>query len=291
VRPAWALLLALGCASAALMGQASPARDPDRKDWVPIFNGKNLDGWVVKIANHELGDNYRDTFRVEQGILKVSYDKYQEFGGRFGHVYFKEKLSHYVLSLEYRFVGEAMKDAPDFVRLNSGVMIHSQAPETILKNQNFPISVEAQFLGEAAGTTALRPTMNVCTPATEIFMKGKQVEAHCTNSTSETHRGDGWVRVEVEVFGSERVRHLIGGRTVLEYEKPQIGGNVVTGFDPVVKKDGTPLGEGYIALQGEGQPVHFRDVRLLDLAGCMDKAASNYKSYYVRSVPSRCARD
>ena len=290
MRTAWALLFGLCCASASLAAQA-PARDANRKDWVTIFNGKDLDGWVVKLANHELGDNYRDTFRVEDGILKVSYDKYQEFGGRFGHVYYKEKLSHYVLSLEYRFVGTHMKDAPDFVRLNSGVMVHSQAPETILKDQNFPISVEAQFLGEAAGTTALRPTMNVCTPATEIFMKGKQVEAHCTNSTSETYRGEVWVRVEVEVLGSERVRHLIGGKVVLEYEKPQIGGGVVTGFDPAVKKDGSLLGEGYIALQGEGQPVQFRDVRLLDLSGCMDKKASNYKSYYVRSVPSRCARD
>ena len=213
------------CVLAVMMTSAfAAAGDADRKDWVSIFNGKNLEGWVVKVANHELGDNYRDTFRVENGVLKVSYDKYQEFGGRFAHVYYREKFSHYVLSLEYRFVGEMMKDAPDYVRLNSGVMIHSQAPETILKTQNFPISVEAQFLGEATGTTALRPTMNVCTPATEVFMNGKQVEAHCTYSTSQTYRGDQWVRVEVEVLGNERVRHIIDGQTVLEYEKPAIGG-------------------------------------------------------------------
>jgi 3-keto-disaccharide hydrolase len=271
------------------MTSAFGANEADRKEWVPIFNGKNLDGWVVKVAHHEVGDNYRDTFRVEDGVLRVSYDKYQEFGGRFAHVYYREKLSHYVLSLEYRFVGEMMKDAPDYVRLNSGVMIHSQAPDTILKDQNFPISVEAQFLGEAAGTIALRPTMNVCTPATEISMGGKRVEAHCTNSTSRTYRGDQWVRVEVEVLGNERVRHLVDGQTVLEYEKPEIGGGVVTGFDPAVKKDGTPLHEGYIALQAEGQPVEFRKVQLLNLSGCMDPQAPNFKSYYVHRDDSKCA--
>jgi hypothetical protein len=270
-----------------LAGTATGAQ-PDAKEWVPIFNGRNLDGWVVKVAHHELGDNYRDTFRVRDGVLQVSYDSYPEFGGRFAHAYYREKLSHYVLALEYRFVGERMKDAPGYVRLNSGVMVHSQAPETILKDQNFPISVEAQFLGEDAGTTALRPTMNVCTPGTEIFMSGRKVEAHCTSSTSPTYRGDQWVGVEVEVLGHERIRHLADGQVVLEYERPEIGGGVVTGFDPAVKKDGAPLRDGYIALQAEGQPVEFRNVRLLNLSGCMDPKAGNYKSYYVHRDDSKC---
>jgi hypothetical protein len=115
-------------------------------------------------------------------------------------------------------------------------MVHSQAPGTMPREQNFPISVEAQFLGETAGSTNARPTMNVCTPGTEIFMNGEMVKAHCTNSTSKTYRGEEWVTVEVEVLGSESVRHLIDGVTVLEFQKPQIGGGVVTGFYPAAKK-------------------------------------------------------
>jgi hypothetical protein len=284
-------LLAAACVLAPLVitTGARSAGQADREEWTPIFNGRNLDGWVVKVARHELGDNYGDTFRVKDGVLQVSYDKYQEFGGRFAHVYYREKLSHYRLALEYRFVGAMMKDAPDYVRLNSGVMMHSQAPETLLKDQTFPISVEAQFLGEASGTTALRPTMNVCTPATEIFMKGRKVEAHCTNSSSRTYRGEQWVGVEVEVLGNERIRHLIDGQSVLEYQKPEIGGGVVTGFDPAVKTDGTPLRDGYIALQAEGQPVEFRNVKLLNLSGCMDPKDANYKSYYVHREDAKCA--
>jgi hypothetical protein len=274
----------LALCSTAVFGQAGPAPG----DWVSIFNGKNLDGWTVKIAGHEVGDNYADTFRVEDGILRASYGKYTEFNMRFGHLYYNEKLSHYRLRIEYRFVGEHMKDAPNYVRINSGVMVHSQAPETMPKAQNFPISVEAQFLGEAAGTTNSRPTMNVCTPGTEIFMNGEMVKAHCTNSTSKTYRGDVWVTVDVEVLGSESVRHIIDGETVLEFQKPQIGGGVVTGFDPAAKKDGMLLSEGYIALQAEGQPIDFRRVELLNLSGCTNPKASNYKSYYVHRDDSKC---
>jgi Domain of Unknown Function (DUF1080) len=96
------------------------------------------------------------------------------------------------------------------------------------------------------------------------------------------------VRVEVEVLGSERVRHIIDGQTVLQYENPQIGGGVVAGFDPAIKKDGTILKDGYIGLQSESQPIDFRKVELLQLSGCMDPKAANYKSYYVHRDDSRC---
>ena len=145
-------------------------RNAPKQDWQELFNGRNLDGWVVKLARHELGDNYADTFRVENGVIRVMYDKYDEFGDRFGHLFYKQQLSHYVLSLEYRFFGEQVKGGPGYARLNSGVMVHAQAPETILKDQDWPISVEAQFL---AGN---RTTMNVCTPGTEIFMRRRDGE-------------------------------------------------------------------------------------------------------------------
>jgi hypothetical protein len=257
-------------------------RSAPAADWQTIFNGRNLDGWTMKFAHHEVGDNYADTFRVENGVIRVMYDKYGDFGARFGHLFYKQKLSHYVLALEYRFFGEQVKGGPSYAKLNSGVMVHSQAPETILKDQDWPISVEAQFL--AGGRT----TMNVCTPGTEIFMKGEMVKAHCTNSTSRIYGNDEWVAVEVEVLGSERVRHLIDGQTVLQYESPTIGGGVANGFDPAVKKDGKVLEDGYIGLQAESQPVEFRNVRLLNLSGCMDPASPAYRSYVVHRDDARC---
>jgi 3-keto-disaccharide hydrolase len=267
-----------------LLPQAAPAdwRSAPASDWQVLFNGRDLDGWVVKLAHHELGDNYTDTFRVENGVIRVMYDKYGEFGARFGHLFYKRRLSHYVLALEYRFFGEQVKGGPGYAKLNSGVMVHSQAPETILKDQDWPISVEAQFL--AGGRT----TMNVCTPGTEIFMNGEMVRAHCTNSTSRIYGNDEWVAVEVEVLGAERVRHIIDGRAVLQYEKPMIGGGVANGFDPAIKKDGTVLESGYIGLQAESQPVEFRNVRLLDLSGCMKPESPAYRPWFAHRDDARC---
>jgi hypothetical protein len=280
-RATFVLLL---CLSSRQLPATTDWRTAPASDWQELFNGRNLDGWVVKLAHHEVGNNYADTFRVENGLIRVMYDKYSEFGARFGHLFYKQRLSHYVVSVEYRFFGEQMKGGPSYARLNSGLMIHSQAPETILKDQDWPISVEAQFL---AGN---RTTMNVCTPGTEIFMHGEMVKAHCTNSTSKIYPDDAWVKIEVEVLGAEHVRHLIDGQTVLEYEKPMIGGGVATGYDPAIKKDGTILEDGYIALQAESQPVEFRNVRLLNLSGCMDPNSPAYRAYYVHRDDSRCTK-
>jgi hypothetical protein len=208
--------------------------------------------------------NYGNTFRVENGILKVSYDQYTDFGGKFGHLFYKEKYSDYILAAEYRFVGDQVPGGPSWGLRNNGLMLHSQAPETMLPEQNFPISIEVQLLGGAA--TGERSTANVCTPATEIFMNGQMVRGHCTNSKSITIRGDEWVRVEVEVHGSDRIIHRVNGVTVLEYEKPQIGGDGVSNFDPAVKKDGMLLSDGFITIQAESHPTEFRKIELMDLS-------------------------
>ena len=120
--------------------------------------------------------NFGNTFRVENGVLKVAYDQYDTFGGRFGHLFYKTPFSHYVLVVEYRFVGEQAKDGPDWAFRNSGVMIHGQPVETMQKDQDFPISIEVQLLG-GRGDGKPRPTANLCTPGTNVVMNGKLVTA------------------------------------------------------------------------------------------------------------------
>jgi Domain of Unknown Function (DUF1080) len=267
--------------------RASSQGAADAKDWIQLFNGKNLDGWVPKIKGYDLGDNFGDTFRVTNGVLQASYDKYTRFDEKFGHLFYqKQKFSYYTLVAEYRFVGEQVPGGPDWAVRNNGLMLHSQAPQTMGKDQDFPISVEVQLLG--GGPSGNRSTANVCTPGTEIFMNGAMVKGHCFNSKSETYRGDRWVRVEVEVRGGEHITHKVEGQTVLEYDKPTIGGGNVSGFDPKVKVDGTLLTEGYITIQGESAPTEFRKIELLNLSGCTDPKSPKYRSYYVHAEPGAC---
>jgi Domain of Unknown Function (DUF1080) len=276
-----------GIATAAAQSKPSEAPAAGTKDWIQLFNGKNLDGWVPKITGFDLGVNYNDTFRVQDGLLTVAYDKYKQFDGHFGHLFYsRQKFSYYIIAAEYRFVGEQVPGAPAWALRNNGLMLHSQPPETMKKDQDFPISIEAQLLG--GGPTGERSTLNVCTPGTEIFMNGAMVKGHCTNSTSATYRGEQWVHVEVEVRGGEHVTHKVEGKTVLEYDKPQIGGGNVANFDPAVKIDGKPLTEGYITIQGESAPTQFRKIEVLNLSGCMDPKSPKYKSYYVHADAAAC---
>jgi hypothetical protein len=237
----------------------------DKEEWISLFNGKDIDDWIVKIHHHEVGVNYGNTFRVEDGILQVRYDAYgDDFNDQFGHLYYKQPYSHYHLVVEYRFVGELYPGAPDYTLRNSGVMFHSQDPRTMPKEQNWPISVEMQFLG-GLGDGNPRPTGNMCSPGTDVVYEGQVDPRHCIPSTSETYDGDQWVRAEAIVLGDSLITHIINGDTVLQYSQPQIGGGVVERYDPALKQDGKLLSKGYIALQSEGQPIDFRKVELLDL--------------------------
>ena len=231
--------------------------------WEQLFNGKDLSGWTMKISKHNLGDNVGNTFRVEDGLLKVGYDQYKEFDDQFGHLFYKKPFSKYIIAVEYRFVGEQCKGGPDWAFKNSGIMLHCQPPGSMLKDQDFPISIEVQLLGGAA--VGDRTTANLCTPGTNVVMNGKLFTAHCFNSTSPTFRGNEWVRVEAMVWGDEWIKHIVNGDTVLRYEKPQIGGGNVIHFDSAYKKDGTLLKEGFISLQSESHPIEFRKVEIMDL--------------------------
>jgi Domain of Unknown Function (DUF1080) len=274
---------------AAVLGLNAMAAQPpgERKDWIPLFNGKNLDGWTPKVKGFPLGENHADTFRVADGILQVSYDKHGRFDDRFAHLFYRDRFSHYIIAAEYRFVGDQAPGGPDWAVRNNGLMLHSQSAESMQRDQDFPISVEVQLLGGLPNGKP-RSTANVCTPGTQIFRNDVMVKGHCTNSKSSTYAGDVWVRVEAEIRGGERITHRIDGQTVLEYDRPTIGGGEVTNFDPAVKVDGTLLTGGYIAIQGESHPTEFRKIELLNLSGCMDPKSPRYKPYFVHDDRAAC---
>ena len=252
-------LFLLGFLAAAALGAEEPAEEGQ---WIQLFNGKDMTGWTPKITGYELGDNFANTFRVEDGVLKVVYDGYENFGGKFGHLFYKEPFSNYILRVEYRFVGQQVPGGAGWAFRNSGIMVHGQSAESMEKGQNFPVSIEVQLLG--GGGSGTRPTANVCTPGTHIVMDGKLVTQHCNSSRSKTYHGDQWVTVELEVHGNKLIRHIIEGETVLEYTQPQLDENDADARKLI--KDGEKmLHGGTISLQSESHPVEFRKVELRKL--------------------------
>jgi hypothetical protein len=232
----------------------------DREDgrWISIFNGRDLDGWIPKVTGYTAGENPLDMFHVENGILRVDYSKYDKFNGRFGHLFYKDKLSSYIIRVEYRFMGELLSDAPGYCYRNSGVMLHSQSAESMDINQNWPVSIETQLLGSTTKLNQL--TANICTPGTTVNYKGAFTSEHCINSASKFYYDSTWVTLDIIVHGGKEIFHVIDGDTVLTVTKPQIGGYLLPENYPVPV--GTVLEDGYIALQAEGQNIDFRKVEL-----------------------------
>lgn len=242
--------LALGCYSKS--DEQSPVKPEDRSEWIALFDGKSLDGWTPKFAGYPVGENFRNIFRVREGLLEVTYEDSPEFKGEFGHLFYKTPFSHYIIRAEFRFVGEQATGGPRWAFRNNGLMLHSQAPESMDKDQPFPTSIEVQFLGSEG--EILNRMGNACTPGTHIVMDGELIEEHVIQSSSGHFFGDQWVTVEAEVHGSGEIIHRVNGVEVLRYEQPQF-------------HDGTLIEGGYIAIQAESFPTQFRKIEILPLKG------------------------
>ncbi|NNC87963.1 MAG: DUF1080 domain-containing protein [Akkermansiaceae bacterium] len=236
----------------ALPAGADHHAKPEAGKWVSLFNGKDLTGWTPKIRGRKAGENYKNTFRVVDGLLTVNYDQYEKFDEQFGHLFWKDEFSHYRLRVEYRFIGEQLAGGPGWALRNSGIMAHGQKPEEMALDQDFPDSIEVQLLG--GDGKKKRTTANLCTPGTQVVYKGKLDKRHCISSESKTFHGEQWVTCEVEFRGSGPVKHFINGELVMEYDQPQLN-------------DGTPIGKGTISLQSESHPVQYRKVEVMLLDG------------------------
>jgi hypothetical protein len=297
--PTLSLAAAAACASAGAGGtgaggqplaapRASVASAP-KSDWIEMFNGKDLTGWDVKFTKHEMGDNYLNTFRVENGLLEVRYDKYTSWGGEWGHIFYRQPFKYYLVAAEYRFVGGQVTGAPPNIAWairNNGIMLGQSAASMGL-NQDYPISLEVQLLGGLSNGKP-RSTANLCTPGTNVHFGEKLITQHCTNSTSKTYDGDQWVRVEALVLGDSLIKHIAEGDTVLTYRKPEMGGGSANNTKPGVFVPGTWFPETYISLQAETAEIDFRKVEVLNLMGCMDPKSSSYKPYFIKHDPAAC---
>ena len=272
----------------------------DEELWQSLFNGKDLSGWEIKFANQDLNFNLNNTFRAQDSMIRISYDDYNTFDDSYAHIYYNKPFSYYKLRFDYRFLGDQVSGGESWNIRNSGIMLHSQSASSNDFGQFFPVSIEIQLLGGLG--KEMRTTGNLCTPGTAVEIDGKINYRHCIKSTSATYHGDQWVNGEVIVLGGESITHLIENDTVLKYQIPQIGGGFtnptmgdrdwssrgVKSKDYWIAKEGEVLMQGYIALQAESHPIDFKNIEILDLCGCMDPKAKNYKSYYVKADNGKC---
>ena len=248
----------------ALLGAASaPAPAPEPK-WQRIFDGKTLAGWTPKITGRAAGEDPLHMFIVKDGAIRVSHANYTKFAGEFGHLFWKMPLKAYRVRFEYRLFGESLPGIQSWQASNSGLMFHAQAPETMRRDQDFPVSLEFQILGVPRPTR--EPTGNVCTPGTTVVFEGKRDPRHCILSTSPLEPVGRWVRAEVEVLPNGEITHFIDGKAVLHYSAVELDPGDKDAQPLIAAQGGKlPLQQGYIALQSEGHQIEFRNIELQKL--------------------------
>jgi len=256
---------AVAVAVVVLSASACTAMPQRGETWQSLFDGKTLNGWTPKIRGFPLGENYRDTFRVKDGAIAVSYDKYDQFGERFGHLFYEKPLTGaYRLRFEYRFSSSHPADTPAWAIANSGVMIFGQDPRTMAVDDSFPVSVEAQLLGPAPGQE--RYNSNMCSPGTHVVIDGKLEKTHCINSKYPADPNDRWITFEVDVSADGVVTQKVNGVTTIVYSDVQLDpeGKMANSKPLIAAAGGKVMLEGgTISLQSEGNPIEFRKIEVL----------------------------
>ena len=260
---AFALTGCVGVNGNSLESERASGQPPNQAKWIQLFNGKDLSGWTPKFKGYPAGVNYKNTFKVENGILKVDYSEYDKFNGEFGHLFWKQKLSHYRIRAEYRFVGKQLAGAPDWGFRNNGIMIFSEPPEAMELDQDFPASIEVQMLG--GGGPGDQNNGSFCTPHTKAVFNGQLTTNHRTSAKSKVYMGDDWVTIEVEVRGGKLIKHILDGETVISYSQPQLDPGDPHSSKLLSKGFPQMLESGYIAIQAETHPTQFRRIEIMPL--------------------------
>ena len=234
----------------------------EKNVWLPLFDGKSLNGWVPKFSGYPVGENVKNTFAVRDGKLVADNSNWSHFDYTFGHLFFDEVFHHYKIRAEYRFVGEQVAQAPEWAKRNNGIFVHAQSAKSMWLNQDFPSGMEIQLLGGFG--EGERSTGNICRSNVDVDINGEKAKDRCIGSTSSTYHGEQWVTVEIHVRGSERITHFINGEQVFDYtnirrthefNETQFG-------DTTASRD---IGSGYIAIQAESAPTEFRKIEIMIL--------------------------
>jgi hypothetical protein len=240
--------------------QTSTHESPKNK-WTGLFNGKNLDDWQVKIAGYKLGENFGNTFRVENGILSVRYDKYDSFSNKFGALYYNKKFSNYRLRVEYRFVGETTRGAPSWGYRDGGIQYHCQSPQSLGLTQSFPVCLEYNLHGGNGRDE--RPVGEICASGTYVEINGKRNQSYCTPaSIKRTFHGDQWVIAEIEIRDGQ-IKHYVNGEEILQFQNPRYDPNHAVGRTLIVNGD-DKVKDGYISLQSNSHPIDFRKIEIME---------------------------
>jgi len=223
-RPVWLAIVGL------LLAGALSAQAEEPAQWVDLFNGKDLSGWVnVNTAE--------DTWSVRDGLLVCS-------GHPIGVMRTEKQYENFLLHVEWRHMEAGG---------NSGVFAWSEG--TVPEGKNLPKGMEVQML-ELDWPNQHRDKKG--NPADIAYVHGELFGANGLTAKPDNPRGSRSKSVENRCKGKGEW-NVYDAVFVDGVVKLSVNGKFVNGVSQSSVK------KGYLCLESEGAEIHFRDIRILEL--------------------------
>lgn len=191
----------------------------------PIFNGKDLGGWVAEgVKEFKDGDQTKAIWSVQDGVIVCD-------GKGFGFLrYDKQLFDNFAFHVEYRMSKGC----------NSGLGIRTTKFDPAQSTATRPsyYSYEIQLLDDAGKP----PTKH----STGSLYRYVQPKANPVKPAGE------WNSMDVECLGA-RIRVTLNGQEIINVDQSTI--------DEIRNK---PL-KGYVCLQNHGKKIEFRNLRIREI--------------------------
>ena len=235
--------------------------------WVPLFDGRTLDGWDFYQDCVGHSDVHR-AVTVEKGMLHFLGPHYQSEKTTSGWIATKRTYRDYHLRLQFAW-GERRYAPRALQRRNSGILYHMGFEPDRLFPPGVEFQIEESDVGDAImiDTLSLHGPLLGGTPLWPTYFEGlprkyeEPIRAGGIARQWHRHAGayerlDGWNTLDLIAFG-DQAAHLVNGRIVNTLFQMAIPG-----------KDGAllPLTEGRIALEFEQAEVSFRNIGIRALS-------------------------
>lgn len=206
------------------------AQETTPREFVDLFNGKDLTGWVDVNTTPE-------TWSVRDGLLVCS-------GQPIGVMRSEKQYENFILHIEWRHMEAGG---------NSGVFVWSEG--TVPEGKQLPKGVEVQML-ELDWVNQHKNKDGSLPPI--AYVHGELFGANGAVTIPDNPRGNRSKSIENRCKGKGEwnVYDVVCVDGVI---KLAVNGKFVNGIS------GSSVKKGYLCLESEGAEIHFRNIRILEL--------------------------
>ncbi len=230
---------------------------PTNSDWMPLFNGRNLDGWYTYLPSKGRNNDPQGVFKVENGMLHILDIPDRGQRQEFGYLATNRSYGDYHLRFQYRWGRKKFVPRADAKR-DSGVVYHVQGRDRV-----WPRSVEYQILEGNTGDFWL---LGGTTLTTTVASARENPPRYREGGTSYTTKPGSYVRVERDRQRDSLTDWNTGEIIVKGDETIHIVNGEVVNRGKDLRGGGKPLTAGRILFQAEGAEVYYRNIELKPLA-------------------------